>query len=79
MEACRSSSCVNRNDCVTFRPPGQPPSLDELTRLGLQREVQRAWEPFHVPLDRVSCWSLGRSQRRAAEDAVLRATFPEAD
>ena len=80
MEVCCDGDCVNRCDCVTFRPPGLPPSAAELSRIGLTSDVARAWEPFHVALGEEGCWtSWGRSGRQRAEDAVARAAFPEAD
>jgi hypothetical protein len=81
MEACCDDGCRNNHDCVTFRPPGQPPSAEVLARLRVPSGGERAWEPCHVSLDSRGCWEgMGRgpSQRRAA-DAVARAAFPGMD
>lgn len=82
MEACRDPSCRHRNDCVLFRPPGQPRSEAELARLGIRWSLAGGfWEPFHVRLGNKASWAGfdgGRPWRRAA-DAVLCAAFPDAD
>ena len=80
MEACCDGGCTNNLDCVTFRPPGQPPSAEVLARLGVPSGAACAWEPIHVSLDSRGCWEgmgRGASQRRAA-DVVACAAFPGA-
>ena len=78
METCCGGGCANRNDCVAFRPPGQPPSTEELTRLGLPDAVRGAWRPFHVALDHRGFWGFARTQlRQRAENAVAHAAFQD--
>lgn len=79
MAVCACKSCIYRNDCVTFQPPGQPRSPSEFSRLGITWGVgPAAWKPLHVPLGQSSCWPHGNVPRRVA-DAVAAAFLPSAE